>query len=190
MTLPAPNGDTESRKTDPTVLTDKAIAKETIARQDAIDAIRSELSLRKELLETRIDAAEHLAQERTRHQREVSDIRFLGAEKLTAQGDDLRATALTAAFAAQKESAAKTETGTAEALDKLGVLFATTIAGLASKVEDVKDRVGRIESVATGAIAQRTEGRLGGADNRGWVAAAIGLAGFVILLLDRFGKVT
>lgn len=185
---PSRNGDVDSRKTDPTLLTDRAIAKEAAARESATEAIRSELILRKELTETRIKAAEDLGAERTRHQREVSDIRFLAAEKLTSQGDDLRATALTAAFAAQKESAAKTETGTSEALDKLGVLFATTIAGLASKVEDVKDRVGRIESVATGAITQRTEGRLSSGDQRGWIAAAVGIGGFLVLLIDKFTK--
>lgn len=78
--------------------------------------------------------------------------------------------AVAAALTAQKEAAQrqdeanqkaidKSEAATAERILKLEQLFAAGIATVGGKVEDVKDRVGRIESVAVGGIAQRTEGR-------------------------------
>ena len=169
---------------DPTELTDKAIAKEATARDasqefaeglfDAKLAIRDErLSGMDEATKLRLQTIDHIpatmdekvahareiAHLETTHQREVSDIRFTAAERLAGRESELNALALAAAFAANKEAASKSETATAEAIAKIGQLFDRTIAPLADKVDDVRTRIGTVESTKSGATEQRDERR-------------------------------
>ena len=82
------------------------------------------------------------------------------------------AKAVDAAFAAQKESAVKqdesnqkaidkSEVATAEKITKLNELFTVAIAALGDKVDDLKDRVGRMEAIKQGGTETRT-GLFGG----------------------------
>lgn len=75
--------------------------------------------------------------------------------------------AVDAAFAAQKEAAAKQDEGnqkaidkseaaTAEKITKLNELFTVAIAALGDKVDDLKDRVGRMEAIKQGGTETRT----------------------------------
>lgn len=213
--------------TDPTLLTDKAIAKEATARKEAHSALQEsiakDLAIRDErlrgideatklrlgpidgvpgrivqevthlelLADAKRDAVAKISHIEMGHQREISDIRFAAAEKLTALGDDLRATALTAAFAAQKEASAKeaeytkiasnkAETATADAIDKLGVLFDTRVGGVEQKVDDVRTRMTGIENRGVGSSEQRTEGRQ---SNTAVIALASVVVGLLILVV-------
>lgn len=138
---------------------------------------------------------------------DVMDQALRDRDVLAQRESALNALALAAAFAASKEAVAaaltaqkeaaqrqdeanqkaidKSEAATAERILKLEQLFAAGIANVGGKVEDVKDRVGRIESVATGVINQQTTGRNNLTDVRAWIAAGIAAAGFLILLADR-----
>jgi cation transport regulator ChaB len=75
--------------------------------------------------------------------------------------------AVDAAFAAQKEAAAKQDEGnqkaidkseaaTAEKIAKLNELFTVAIAALGDKVDDLKDRVGRMEAIKQGGTETRS----------------------------------
>lgn len=190
---------------DPTVLTTQALFREiaqlrelfntrTGAVADSIDqSLENSANARhgiRELLEEKITGVSRLAAAEIAHLREVDDIRFQAAERLAGRESELNALALAAAFAAQKEASAKeadytriasvkSETSVADAIDKLGVLFATQTSGLGDKVDDLKDRVGRIESVKVGA----TENRNGLYAAIGVIATGLGIVGFAIGIL-------
>lgn len=166
------------RVTDPTALTDAAINK----LKEQFEATLIEFGAR---FRAEIDYNRTLSDVKIDHQREIDALRYSMTEKLAARESELNALALAAALAAQKEAAGTQAATFSDALGSLGRIVENSLGGLGDKVEDVKDRVGRIESVATGAITQRTESRASQTDWRAWVAAGIGAVGFVILLIDR-----
>ena len=88
--------------------------------------------------------------------------------------------AVAAALTAQKEAAAeqnksntlaisKSEAASQETINKLEVLFRTTIDGVGDKVDDLKDRVGRIESL-----------KVGGQESRAGLYASIAVVGTIL----------
>ena len=178
--LASKNGDSRPVP-DPTELTSRALTRIEKTIHDYIDA---QVSIRDERLRG-IDAATQLRLDTINHipgriDEKVATLSALTDERIRSIGvqfveRDTRAereardnkVAVDAAFAAQKEAAAKQDEGnqkaidkseiaTAEKIEKLAELFRTTVGGLSDKIEDVKDRVGRIESTKVGATENRT----------------------------------
>ena len=166
---------------DPTVLTDAAIAKAVDALTDYVNgqmAVRDERlrgidEATKLRLSTLVDYSPEIDTKVT-HLEQLHDEKFDSVQTQFRERDTRaereardNTKAVDAAFAAQKDQAAregesnqkaidKSEKATAEKIDKLGELFTTTIRGLDDKIDDLKERVGRIESVKVGATENRT----------------------------------
>jgi len=120
----------------------------------------------KDVLETRLGGME-----------EVTDEKFISVNERFAlverqrveQKEDTKA-AVDAAFSAAKEavreqtnasqqSIGKSENATKEQLNQLTTTFTTAIAGVQTSIDDLKERVGRIESIRQGASERKEEGR-------------------------------
>ena len=153
------------------------------------DQIALQVHFSREFAAAELAADRRFSAAETAHLREIDDTRFAAAEKLAARESELNALALAAAFAAQKEASAKeaeytriasvkAESATAQAIDKLGELFATQTHGLGDKVDDLKDRTGRIESGSAGKREQS-------GDQRMWILA--GFAGIAAIAAVIFG---
>lgn len=85
-------------------------------------------------------------------------------------------TAVDAALAAQEKAILKTELATAEALRQLKLTFDTALIGVVSSIDDLKNRVGRVEGVKLG--GQESKAGLYAA-----IAAAVGIVGLIVTLL-------
>lgn len=108
-------------------------------------------------------------------------------------------TAVNAALQAQKEAAGeqaksftlsidKSEKGTLEQIAQQRVLLETMKQTLDGKVEDIKERVTRVESMALGATATRadaTTAHTAGAQNVGIIVGIIGVGIAVITVIER-----
>jgi hypothetical protein len=169
---------------DPTVLTEARIERASQAHRDYVDgqigilaerldAIDKATSL---LAETVNRVPTEVVKEITSHAK-VVDERFESI-KTQFRERDIRSereardnkVAVDAAFAAQKESAAKqdesnakainkSELATTETINKLAELFRTTTDALADKIDDLKTRVVAMESRGNGVTETRQETR-------------------------------
>lgn len=149
---------------DPTLLTTQQLERE-------ISGLRA-------LLEQRIEERHEL------YQAELAGLSRVNAEKFSKveqqfelverqrveQKADTK-TAVDAALSAQKEAVkeqttasglaiAKSETGTTKQLEQLADNFKVAIAGIVTSIDDLKDRVGRIENRTQVVQETRSEGRL------------------------------
>lgn len=122
--------------------------------------------------------------------RELMDERFVSIETQFKERDTRQEresrdnkVAVDAAFAAQKEAAAKqeetfsksidkSELATAETISKLQALTTTQDKGLSDKIDDLKERVQRIESLKAGAVESVRDHR----ESNGTLIAIAGLA--------------
>jgi hypothetical protein len=158
---------------DPTELTDRAIAKSLASVTQLIDGEVKNLV-------TRIDGAVALTNER-----------FEAAEKLRIEQKKDTKDAVDAALSAAKEavkeqttaserSIDKSERATGEQLKQQQETFAKTAEGLADKIEDLKERVGRIESMKVGATESRTGLYATAAAVGGMILLGLAIVGFVI----------
>jgi len=187
---------------DPTELTDKAIAK-------AVSSLTQYIEGKVEVLETRIDGIDKATTLRIDGMKGISPeidtkvdhLQELHNEKFTSiatqfKERDTRSeresrdnkVAVDAAFAAQKEAAAKQDEANAKAIDKSEKATAETIKtnqelsrsttdSLTKSLDEVKIAVSRIESQKVGA----TETRQTNTENRGALYATIGLIITIVL---------
>lgn len=181
---------------DPTELTDRAIArlertlityvdgeiKALVARLDALDRAATARALN-------VDVVHDDIERRVSHLQELHDQKFAAIQVQLAERDSRVASekkdaklAVDAAFAAAKDTAALQEKANREAIDKSERATAETIktnqesgrasiAALSKGLDEVKDRVTRIESA-----------KVGGTENRTNFYATIGLIATVTFL--------
>lgn len=150
---------------DPTILTTEAL-------------LRAIADL-KELLSAQLDAQDKLVNEKFRS---IDQQLELVERQRVEQKMDTKA-AVDAALTAQKEAVkeqttasataiAKSEAGTSEQLKQLAATFTAGLAGQATIITDLKDRVIKIESL-----------KQGGTESRAGIYAAIGIAATIIGVL-------
>jgi cation transport regulator ChaB len=181
---------------DPTVLTTEQLVRSVRAERDYVDGLVAVLKERldgidraTELLNQTVNRVPTAVQVEVSHLRELQDEKFESIE-IQFRERDTRSeresrdnkVAVDAAFAAQKEAAAKqdesnqkaidkSEVSTTEKITKLAELFQTSNQAINDKIDDVKERVGKIEAVKVGVVESRTG-----------IYAAIGLVASVIVV--------
>jgi cation transport regulator ChaB len=201
--------DTRTPTPDPTVLTTEALLRAVGGERDYVDG---QIGILKQRLDAMDEATRVLHETVTRiptdvqrevgHIRELVDEKFLSVKVQFAERDTRseresrdNKVAVDAAFAAQKEAAAKqdesnlkaidkSERATAETIKTLSELFQTTVKALSDKNDDLKNRVQILESEKRGAGEARAS--LGNTATLvigalGLLVAALGLAIVVIL---------
>lgn len=156
---------------DPTVLTTEQLSRAVTAERDYVDGRIDVLVERlsgidraTELLSATVNRVPTDVQKEVAHLKGLNDEKF-NSIVIQFRERDVRSerenrdnkVAVDAAFAAQKESAAKqdesnakainkSELATTETINKLSELFKTTTDALSDKIDDIKERVGAIES--------------------------------------------
>lgn len=209
---------TSTPNPDPTLLTTQALFREVSALQELIEQkIRSvEITAASDAAHLQHQLALLIAQreEEFRNLRSLLDSHVSAAEALTDEkfrGIALQFTerdtrseresrdnkvAVDAAFAAQKEAAAKqeetfskgidkSEAATQETINKLAELFRTTTDAIGDKLDDLKDRVGEIDKKANGLDVRRA----GAKDDRTGLYAALGAVAVVITIIIAVASV-
>jgi chromosome segregation ATPase len=166
---------------DPTILTTEQLLRAIKGERDFVegqlDVLRERLAgvdRATELRLTDIVKIPDQIDEKVSNLAAVTEERFQSIAKQFAERDTRseresrdNKVAVDAAFAAQKESAAKqdesnqkaidkSEVATAEKINKLAELFTTTTDALGDKIDDLKERVGKAEGSKAGATESRT----------------------------------
>jgi len=151
------------------------------------------ISALKEVLETRLGGME-----------EVTDEKFISVNERFAlverqrveQKEDTKA-AVDAAFSAAKEAVreqtnaseraiAKSETATKEQLNQLTNTFDTAIRGVTGSLDDIKERVGKIESIRQGASERKEEGRATISSTTAVVGAIVGVLVLILTIVALY----
>jgi cation transport regulator ChaB len=170
---------------DPTVLTTEALARGLTSERDYVDGqldvLRERLraiDIATRLLNETVNRTPTDIQKEITHLRELSDEKFSSVETQFKERDTRsereskdNKVAVDAAFAAQKEAAAKQDEGNLKAIDKSERATAETIKtnaeltktvtdAIMANVSDIKDRVGKIEALKQGGADTRNETRL------------------------------
>jgi hypothetical protein len=161
MTTPANPADAQGSRPvpDPTLLT--------------TEGIQREVTHLRELLEAKLSRIEDLCD---RDFSSVHDKLRIAEEQRKEQKVDTKE-AILAALEAQEKAAQKSENAISKQLEQMGSTFNAGISNLSDGVNDVKDRVTRMEAVKLGVSEQRVEGRTATAG----FYAAIGIAVTVVL---------
>ena len=148
-----------SDKADPTVLTTEALQREVEALKDLINLRVSGL---KDVVDERFTSVD----------RQLIDQEARRVE----QKSDTKA-AVDAALAAAKEAVKEQTTASERAIGKSETSTTTAISAVSSNVDDLKERVGKIENLRLGGDVIR-------ADQRGGLASAVGVIGACIGILS------
>jgi hypothetical protein len=148
---------------DPTVLTTQALYREVNALKELL---LTELSCLKREVAQRFVAVE---QQRVEQKRDTKD-------------------AVDSALSAQREAITKSETSTKEQLGQLTVNFATGIKAVTDGLNDLKERVGKIESLKQGAVESRESAYAGISNVTGILGAVIAVVVVVIALYATRSK--
>jgi hypothetical protein len=186
---------------DPTLLTTAQLLRQVAAERDYVDGqigvLRERLSgidKATELLNETVNRVPTDVQVAIGNLQALTDEKFESIQKQFVERDTRsereskdNKTAVDAAFAAADKAAdernksntlaiSKSETATTETINKLAELFKTTTDALGDKIDDLKERVGRIEATRLGAVENRHEMSTG-------VTLALTLAGVVLTVI-------
>lgn len=162
----------DAEKPDPTVLTTEALHREVAQVERQIAALR-------ELLETKMA-------ERNR----ATDLQFALVEDRRVEQKLDTKFGVESALAAAKEAVAKTETSTTKQLEQLAATFATSIHAVTESVDELKNRVGAVESNIVGLAQNKQGGRetLSGVYALVAFLAALLVIGGAVAASGAFGK--
>lgn len=177
---------------DPTTLTTAALEHEA---QILRDSFKEGLASLSKELETAIDHRDAL----TKAELKTIDVRFdMMEEHRIEKQADVKA-AVDAALISQKEAVkeqtiasekaiAKSESATTESIKQLSTTFAVSIESANRAVNDVKDRVVRMEAQASGnpdreRIVSMESQKAGAKDNTAAIMSAIAVAGVIISIV-------
>ncbi len=150
---------------DPTVLTTAALYREVGALQALLEQRLEDMQRQ---IDCRLDDMETLRDAKFA----AVEVRFTLLNELREQGRDATRTAVEAALAAQKEAVAKSETSTNKQLDALAETFRTEANALRRSIDDNKERVNQVGSVAD-AYGQQKQGSVDARQVIGWAIAAV-----------------
>lgn len=190
---------------DPTTLTTEQLARGLLAEREwalgQIRVLEERLAGMDKATDLRIGSVEAipaLVDNRVGHLRDLMDERFIAIgtqfkERDTRQDRESRdnKVAVDAAFAAQKEAAAKqdesntkaidkSEAATAETLRTLAELFKTSTDAIVVTITDLKSRMDRIEGVKLGGSEQRIDSRAVIATVVGLVVVALAIVALIV----------
>jgi hypothetical protein len=124
---------------DPTTLTTNAV-------NQAVEQSRRELAAAVEILNSKITCLQEVSDERFK----ALEQRFHDRDARAQEQDLANKEAIAAALSAQKELAAQQDNTNQNAIDKNEKLTEKGFEGLKTQTDDLKDRVGRIESMREG----------------------------------------
>jgi hypothetical protein len=179
--------------------TDKAVGalRELLgARIDGMDIATKLLASTVDTIPTDVDRAvasvRQFIEQQIRNVQDVANEKFLAIDGTFASN----ALALTAALAAQKEAAAEQNKSNTLAITKseqatketISANAAQTAAGLLAQnnnLQDIKERVVRIESMGVGASSQRTERRLDMSSVVAAIAVIVAVVSVIVVALKK-----
>lgn len=171
---------------DPTLLTTQALLREILALR--------------ELMETKIDNIDTRLDERMAGLKAIQGEKFAKVEQQfelverqrVEQKQDTK-TAVDAALSAQKEAVheqtlasdkaiSKSEQGTTKQIDQLATNFDTAIKGQETQVDDLKERMTRVETAQAAKTEQRAETRNRSGEIAAWAGVIFFGLGFFVAL--------
>jgi len=170
---------TVTPRPDPTLLTTEALRREIALLNDAI---RDHIEDIDRANNARITAAEKIRDEKIG--RIVQRLDHNEAIRIEQKQD--ANLALDRALSAQSEQQAKIEIQIQTSIAKLEQLFQTRVDALSTKLDDLKDRVGQLETVAASNRQQIAETRASRTDLRGSVAIVATLVIVAITVIGFF----
>jgi len=151
------------------------------------EALHREIGALKELMVAELAGVEKITGERfasVNKQLQLVETQRVEQKKDTKDAVDAALTAQKEAVreqtTASERAIAKSEASTKEQLNQLTATFTTAIGGVTDTLNDLKDRVGRVEAVKVGAQEQRVE-------QRAQITTAQALAYIVVAIIAALG---
>lgn len=142
-----------SPATDPTVLTTEALHREILGLTTLMTL---EIDRARDVTEEKFHSVnKQLTLVETQRVEQKKDTKDAVDAALTAQKEAVREQTT-----ASERAIAKSEASTKEALNNLTTTFNTAIAGLITNLDDLKERVGKIESIKQGGVESKRESQL------------------------------
>ena len=141
----------------------------------------------------RVAALDKVTEERVGHLHTVNDEQFRSIQQQFAERDvrieqtsKNSKVAVDAALQAAEKAVGKSELVTVKQIDQQGALITTATGALRQQIDDVKDRITRIEGTSSGQTVTRQESHTSSAFILSVIVACISLVGLLVTLAVRF----